>query len=63
VDLGNESGFVVYSVEVTTADGTVTDVKADAGNAQVLSQEVDGEEGSESESAGGSEDSAAPGSE
>lgn len=60
VELDNENGFVVYSVEITGADGTVTDVKVDAGTAQVLSQEADGQEGAESESAEGSE---APGSE
>ncbi|GAA3164157.1 hypothetical protein GCM10010531_15420 [Blastococcus jejuensis] len=63
VELDNENGFVVYSVEITGADGTVTDVKVDAGTAQVLSQEAEGEEGGESESADGPEDSEAPGSE
>lgn len=47
-ELDNENGFVVYSVEVKSTDGTVTDVKVDAGNGQVLAQgsEVnDGQEG------------------
>ncbi|MCW2532430.1 MAG: hypothetical protein JWP62_2000 [Blastococcus sp.] len=39
-DLGNENGFVVYSVEVNGADGTVTEVTIDAGNASVLAQQV-----------------------
>lgn len=40
VELESENGNVVYGVEVTTAQGTV-DVKVDAGNAKVLSQETD----------------------
>jgi uncharacterized membrane protein YkoI len=44
--LEDENGNVVYGVEVTTASGTV-DVKVDAGNANVLSQEA-GEAGGES---------------
>jgi uncharacterized membrane protein YkoI len=39
-DLGNENGFVVYSVEVNAADGTVTEVTVDAGNATVLAQQA-----------------------
>lgn len=61
VELDNENGFVVYSVEIAGTDGTVTDVKVDAGTAEVLSQEADSEEGAESESADGSEESEAPG--
>ena len=38
VSLDNENENVVYSVEVQTAKGTV-DVKVDAGNGQVLSQD------------------------
>jgi len=41
VELENENGYVVYSVEVTTADGTTVEVKIDAGNAAVLAQETD----------------------
>jgi uncharacterized membrane protein YkoI len=37
-DLGNEDGFVVYSVDIKSADGSVTEVKIDAGNAAVLAQ-------------------------
>ncbi|MCO7218384.1 PepSY domain-containing protein [Klenkia sp. PcliD-1-E] len=39
-DLDSESGFVVYSVEVTGADGTVTEVTVDAGNGTVLAQQA-----------------------
>jgi uncharacterized membrane protein YkoI len=41
-DLGNENGFVVYSVEINGTDGTVTEVTVDAGNATVLAQQVQG---------------------
>jgi uncharacterized membrane protein YkoI len=42
--LENENGSVVYSVQIKGADGTVTDVKVDAGNGKVLAQQVgDGE--------------------
>lgn len=41
VELDNENGFVVYSVEVTGADGTIIDVKVDAGNSTVLAQDTD----------------------
>lgn len=41
--LENENGFVVYGVEVKGADGTVTDVKVDAGNGSVLDQQVGGD--------------------
>ena len=50
VELGNENGFVVYSVEVAGTGGTVTDVKVDAGNGQVLAQ--DSGEDSQSEQTG-----------
>ncbi len=40
VELDNENGNVVYSVKVTTAKGVV-DVKVDAGNGTVLSQQAD----------------------
>jgi uncharacterized membrane protein YkoI len=47
VELDNENGQVVYSVEINTAKGTV-DVKVDAGNGKVLYQDSgeDGESGS-----------------
>ena len=65
VELDNENGFVVYSVEVTGADGTVTDVKVDAGNGQVLAQDTgeDSESGEESESGESGEATEAPGAE
>lgn len=39
--LENEDGNVVWEVEVTAADGKVTEVKVDAGNGKVLHQEVE----------------------
>lgn len=42
--LENENGNVVYGVEVTRPDGSVIDVKVDAGNANVLSQQDDDRE-------------------
>ena len=48
-ELENEDGNVVYGIEVTAADGTITDVKVDAGNGDILAQEAetddDGPEG------------------
>lgn len=44
--LENENGYVVYAVEVTAADGTVTEVKVDAATGTVLAQES-GDEGAE----------------
>ncbi len=41
VDLDNENGNVVYSVEVQTAN-SATEVKVDAGNGKVLSQDSQG---------------------
>jgi uncharacterized membrane protein YkoI len=38
--LENENGNVVYSVEVNTASNGVVDVKVDAGNGSVLSQDT-----------------------
>jgi uncharacterized membrane protein YkoI len=40
VELDNENGYVVYSVEVTAADGNSVDVKVDAGNGNVLAQDA-----------------------
>jgi uncharacterized membrane protein YkoI len=40
VSLDNEDGNVVYSVEVTDSNGTVTDVKVDAGNGTVLAKDA-----------------------
>ena len=38
---GNENGYVVYEVEVAGNDGTLHEIKVDAGNGQVLQQEAD----------------------
>jgi len=46
-ELGNENGFVVWEVEVQASDGTLQEVKVDAGNGQVLAQEAEDDEGSE----------------
>lgn len=43
VELENENGNVVYSVEVQTSSGNM-DVKVDAGNGQVLCIETDDED-------------------
>ncbi|WP_456396891.1 PepSY domain-containing protein [Thermococcus sp.] len=36
VELDNENGYLVYSVEVKTSNGIINDVKVDAGNGKVL---------------------------
>jgi uncharacterized membrane protein YkoI len=52
-ELENENGFVVYGVEINGNDGQTHDVKVDAGNAEVLHQDVDGaDENSGSENVG-----------
>lgn len=43
IELHNENGFVVYSVEVAQADGTTVDVVVDAGDASILAQDTDTE--------------------
>ncbi|ALM74898.1 PepSY domain-containing protein [Thermococcus barophilus] len=35
VELDNENGYLVYSVEIKTGDGTIKDVKVDAGNGKI----------------------------
>lgn len=40
-ELEDENGFLVYGVEVVTADRTVVDVKVDAGSGKVLAKERD----------------------
>ncbi|NIA25459.1 MAG: hypothetical protein GWP04_07795 [Gammaproteobacteria bacterium] len=48
VELDNENGAVVYSVEITNSSGAGADVKVDAGNGTVLHQEAGGaDEGGE----------------
>lgn len=69
-ELENEDGNVVYDVEVTGADGKVTEVIVDAGNGKVLHQEAeeaddhqdgDHEDGERSDSgSGASETTTAP---
>lgn len=44
-ELENEDGSVVYSVEVTQADGSVVEVVVDAGNASILQTESEGADG------------------
>ena len=54
VELDNENGSLVYSVQLTDASGKGQDVKVDAGNGKVLGSEADDAEGTESQ--GGAED-------
>jgi uncharacterized membrane protein YkoI len=54
--LENENGSVVYGVEVKDASGTVTDVKVDAGNGNVLDRQV----GGDNEAANGSDQPEGP---
>jgi Peptidase propeptide and YPEB domain len=44
-ELSNENGFVVSEVEVQGSDGTLKEVKMDAGNGQVLAQGAEDDEG------------------
>ncbi len=61
VELTNEGGNVVYSVTVATST-TETDVIVDAGNAKVLTKQVDQEkDGSESKNETGSSDTSTSG--
>jgi len=41
VELDNENGAVVYSVEITDSSGSHIDLKVDAGNGAVLQREAD----------------------
>jgi len=41
IELENENGFLVYSVELVTSDKNITDVKVDAGNGKILLVEND----------------------
>ncbi len=63
-ELGDENGYVVWEVEVQASDGTLKEVKVDAGNGQVLAQESEEDEGSEANEAAegpeGSEANEAP---
>lgn len=44
VELENENGSVVYSVEMVDQSGKHIDVKVDAGNGQVLAQDADSDD-------------------
>ncbi len=46
-ELDNENGFVVWSIEIRDAAGTIHDVKIDAGNAAVLGTEAGEDEAGE----------------
>ena len=48
-ELENENGNVVYGVEIMLPDGTMLDVKVDAGNARILAQEPDEADGNEAD--------------
>lgn len=52
VELGNENGSLVYSVQLTDTAGKSWDVKVDAGTGKVLHAEADGPEGSEGRDGG-----------
>jgi uncharacterized membrane protein YkoI len=51
-ELENENGFLVYSVEVVTADKTIMEVKVDAGSGKVLAVDRDKADDEEHESGG-----------
>jgi uncharacterized membrane protein YkoI len=40
-ELEDENGFLVYGIEVVSADKSVVDVKVDAGTGKVLAMEKD----------------------
>lgn len=60
--LENENGYVVYGVEITTADGSIVEVAIDAGTGDVLAQQSDddGESEDDTESDSGDESAADP---
>lgn len=41
MELENENGFLVYGVEIVTADKSIVDVKVDAGSGKVLAKDRD----------------------
>jgi len=49
-ELEDENGFLVYGVEVVTADKTIVDVKVDAGSGNVLAMDRDQADEEEHES-------------
>lgn len=52
-ELGNENGYVVYEVEIKGDDGQTHEVKVDAGNGNVLAQEIDDDSGESGDSESG----------
>jgi len=46
-ELEEEDGFLVYEVEVVGQNRSVTEVKVDAGNGEILGMEQDSEDGEE----------------
>ncbi len=59
VELESENGFLVYGVEVVDSHNSITDVKVDAGNGQVLissEDQADGHQGMDSEDRDGEND-------
>jgi len=50
VELDNENGAVVYSVEITDSTGAETDVKVDAGDGTILDQQADDGDDTDDES-------------
>ncbi|MFH0727174.1 MAG: PepSY domain-containing protein [Pseudomonadota bacterium] len=49
-ELENENGFLVYGIEVVTADKTIMDVKVDAGSGEVLTMNRDKADDEDNES-------------
>ena len=55
-ELEDENGFLVYGVEVVTADKTIVDVKVDAGSGEVLAMDRDKTDDEDNESGEHEED-------
>jgi hypothetical protein len=49
-ELENENGFLIYGVEVVTADKTIMEVKVDAGSGKVLAMAPDKKDNEDRES-------------
>lgn len=60
VELDNENGNVVYSVQITDASGAKIDVKVDAGNGSVLHQDSGQDANEPAETPNGQEASETP---
>jgi uncharacterized membrane protein YkoI len=50
IELEDENGFLVYGVEVVTADKSIVDIKVDAGSGKVLAMDRDKADDEEHES-------------